>query len=123
VVSWLEEHPVETRFGVVELLWAGELAQARREAAIRSVVAGVEVGRRLAKDPDSVPPFAGEKVPGQLAHIVMKSLQHGELDLYGLVPELMYLAVQPYLGEEVARRELEMQGPRDSDGDSPAGGD
>jgi hypothetical protein len=29
---WHTEHPRELRFGVVEMLWAGELAQARRES-------------------------------------------------------------------------------------------
>jgi AcrR family transcriptional regulator len=111
VARWMEEHPRETRFAAVELLWAGELAQARREATIQSFVDLIEVGREQAEDPDSVPPFAGEKAMGQLAHIVTKSLQRGKLDPYGLVPELMYLVVLPYLGEEAARRELEIAPP------------
>jgi AcrR family transcriptional regulator len=123
VAGWMEEHPLETRFAAVELLWAGEVAQARREAAIQSFVDLIEAGRGQAEDPDSVPPFAGEKAMGQLAHIVTKSLQHGKLDPHGLVPELMYLAVLPYLGEEAARRELAMPAPRAPTARGARGGD
>jgi hypothetical protein len=34
---------------------------------------------------------------------------------HSFVPQLMYLAVLPYLGEEVARRELSIQRPGETD--------
>jgi AcrR family transcriptional regulator len=111
VAAWIEENPCEARFGSVEMLWVSELAQARREAGFQRFVSLIDAGRAVASDPDSIPAAAAESVIGSVAALVTKRLQGGELKPQALVPELMSIAVRPYLGKEAAERELRMQPP------------
>jgi AcrR family transcriptional regulator len=108
---WHSEHPREVRYGVVEMLWAGELAQVIREAAFQRFVELVDRGREGAPDPASIPPYTAEWVIGSITEMITKHAQRGEFDSYQFVPELMYLAVLPYRGEVAARRELAIAPP------------
>lgn len=109
---WMNEHRRETRFNVVGLMWAGELAQARRERAFRAFADMIDVGRTAAPDPDSIPPFTAEGVIGSVVKLVTSRARLADFEFEELVPELMYRAVLPYLGEEAARRELTAPPPR-----------
>lgn len=60
---------------------------------------------------DSIPAFTAEGVIGSIGEMLTKRLQRPGFDPYDLVPELMALAVRPYLGEEAAARELEIPPP------------
>lgn len=106
VAGWIEDNPSEVRFAAVEMLWVSELAQARREAGFQQFWTMIDAGRGEAADPDSVPASAAESVIGSIAGLLTRRLQDGTLKPYDLVPELMSLAVRPYLGEEAAGREL-----------------
>ncbi len=119
VAGWIAEHPREFRFAAVEMLWVSELGQARREAGFQQFIGLIDAGREQAEDPDSIPTSAAEGVIGSIAEMTTKRLQRGELDPYALVPDLMYLAVLPYRGEEAAARELSVSPParRGSDGE------
>jgi AcrR family transcriptional regulator len=109
---WIVANPKKVRFGFVEMLWAGELAQAVREAAIREYIGMVDGGRAVAADPDSIPASTAEAAIGSITEMLMKKLQQGQPpDPWLFVPELMYLAVRPYLGEELAQRELAIPPP------------
>jgi AcrR family transcriptional regulator len=110
--QWFVEHPRDVRFGILGLLWASEMAQVRREAALREFVAMIDAGRRHAPDPDSIPPYTAEGVIGSYVGIMTKRMPHEDIDPRGMVPELMYIAVRPYLGEDAAQRELAMPPPR-----------
>jgi AcrR family transcriptional regulator len=109
VAGWIEESPREARFASVEMLWVGELAQARREASIQQFIGLIDAGRAVASEPDSIPAATAESVIGSIAALVTKRLQGGELEPRALVPELMCIAVRPYLGKEAAERELEIR--------------
>jgi AcrR family transcriptional regulator len=111
VARWMVAHPREVRFGGVEMLWAGEMAQTHREATFQSFVDMIDAGREQLEDPDSVPSIAAERAVGAIAELAARRFQHSNVGIYELVPELMYLAVLPYLGEEVAARELTMPAP------------
>jgi AcrR family transcriptional regulator len=106
-----EEHPRELRFGAVGMLWASELAQTRRELAFQSFVGMVDAGRALAEDPEQIPEHTAERVIGSIAEMITKRAQKTKISPQMFVPELMYLAVLPYLGEQVAARELTMPPP------------
>jgi AcrR family transcriptional regulator len=108
---WIAEHPRDTRFGAFELLSVGELAQVSRDAAFQSFVDLIDAGRQYAPDPDSVPARAAEGVMGSLAGMITKRARQGPLEPYEFVPQVMYLAVLPYLGEEIASRELTIPPP------------
>jgi AcrR family transcriptional regulator len=109
---WMNEHRRETRFNVVGLMWAGELAQAHRERAFRAFADMIDGGRAAAADPESVPPFTAAAVIGSVVKMVTNRARLAEFEFNDLVPELMYRAVLPYLGEEAARRELTAPPPR-----------
>jgi AcrR family transcriptional regulator len=111
VAAWLEENPCEARFGSVEMLWVSELAQARREAGFQRFVSLIDAGRAVAAEPDSIPAATAESVIGSIAALVTKRLQGGGLKPRALVPELMSVAVRPYLGKEAAERELQIHPP------------
>jgi AcrR family transcriptional regulator len=117
MAQWITANPRETRFGAIELLWGGELAQASREAAFRSFLYMIDAGRDEAEDPDAVPAHAAEGIMGSITAMITRRALHGRVEPYEFVPEIMYRAVRPYLGEETAKKELATPPPR------PAGQD
>ncbi len=115
MARYVADHPKEVRFGMLDMLWAGEMTGALRDQFFGKFVAMVEAGREVAPDPDAVPPLAAESVVGSITQALGRfSMERGgERDPIAAVPEMMYLAVRPYLGEEAARRELTTPPPSD----------
>jgi AcrR family transcriptional regulator len=111
VADWIVSHPREVQFGAVEMLKVGELARVRRESVFMSFAYMINAGRECCEDPASAPELVGERAIGSLAEILTKELRHGMPDAHSFVPQLMYLAVLPYLGEEEARKELSIPPP------------
>ena len=112
-VDWILANPKKMRFGVLEARWAGEVASATRDHLFGAYVAMIDAGREVAPEPAAVPAYTAEGVVGAITQVVVKEVSgRGERDLISLVPEMMYLAVRPYLGEEVARRELTIPPPK-----------
>lgn len=106
-VGWIVENPKKMRFGLLETVWASDLTSALRDRLFGEYFAMVDAGREVAADPGSIPAFTAEGVVGAITEVVARRLGQEEVrELPDLVPEMMYLAVRPYLGEEAARREL-----------------
>jgi AcrR family transcriptional regulator len=106
-VRWILDNPRKMRFGLLETLWAGEMTSALRDNLFRAYIEMVDAGREVAPDPDSIPAFTAEGAVGSITQVVVRNMSKpGGVDLVAQVPEMMYLAVKPYLGEEAARREL-----------------
>jgi AcrR family transcriptional regulator len=106
-LRWILDNPKKMRFGLLEMLWAGELTSALRDDLFRAYIEMVDAGREAAPDPDSVPAYTAEGVVGSITQAIVRHLDKPEApDLQALVPEMMYLAVKPYLGEKAAREEL-----------------
>jgi AcrR family transcriptional regulator len=111
--EWILANPKKMRFGLLETVWASELTRALRDSLFGEYVAMIDAGRAVAPDPTSIPPFTAEGVVGSITEVIARRLGQGQGDrLLELVPEMMYLAVLPYLGEEAARRELTLPRPR-----------
>lgn len=111
--EWILDNPRKMHFGLLETLWASELTGALRDHLFGEYIAMVDAGREAASDPGSIPPFTAEGVVGAITEVIVRRLQEAEnIQLAALVPEMMYLAVRPYLGDETARRELTIPGPR-----------
>jgi AcrR family transcriptional regulator len=106
--AWLEENPRVARFGAVDVLAArSEMIRVRREGVFQYCAGLIDRGRAVAPDPAAVPETAAVTAIGSIAQILTQRLQAGEdLETAKMVPALMYQAVRPYLGEEVAREEL-----------------
>ena len=103
--GWIAANPAKLRFTLLEMVWASELTSAVRDNLFAEYIAMVDAGREVAPDPDAVPAQAAQSAVGAIAQVVAKNFASAD-DLFALVPEMMYLAVRPYLGEETARREL-----------------
>jgi AcrR family transcriptional regulator len=111
-VRWILENPKKMHFGLLETLWAGEMTSALRDNLFRSYVEMIDLGRAVAPDPDAIPAYTAEGAVGSITQVVVRNMgKPGAGDLISQVPEMMYLAVRPYLGEEVARRELTLPPP------------
>lgn len=105
--AWIAENPKKMHFGLLETLWASELTGALRDHLFGGYIAMVDAGREVADDPDSIPSGTAVGVVGAITEVITRRLgTERDLELIDLVPEMMYLAVRPYLGEEAARREL-----------------
>lgn len=111
-VDWILENPKKMRFGLLETLWAGEMTSALRDNLFRSYVEMIDAGREVSPDPAAIPAYTAEGAVGSITQVVVRNMgKPAGGDLLSQVPEMMYLAVRPYLGEEVARRELTLPPP------------
>ena len=109
---YIRDHPREAAFSTTLMFAAGDLAQAQREGHLRRLAALIDAGRGELEDPGSVSPAVAEAVIGSIYALCVRRLAAADTaSIEGLVPELMYLAVRPYLGEEAAREELAMPPP------------
>jgi AcrR family transcriptional regulator len=111
--EWMVANPAKVRFGAVDMLMAGEMTKAVREEFLHRLGLMIDGGRAVAENPEDVPASTPEAIIGTIVEMVGRRVQQGG----GLgnpaefVPEIMYLAVLPYLGEDAARRELEIPPP------------
>jgi AcrR family transcriptional regulator len=111
-LRYLQADLNRTRFLVLEVLNAGELAQAHRDLAIATQVEWIDAGRRELDDPSSVSRSTAEHIAGAINEMLIRKTRSGEIVKGAtVVRELMYLAVRPYLGEAAAREELRWPAP------------
>jgi AcrR family transcriptional regulator len=111
VADWIATNPREVRFGAIELPKVGEIGKARREEAFKTFTYMIDAGRAFAPDPSAAPDLSGERAIGSVAEMLTKALREPEVDPHAAVPQLMYLAVLPYLGPEAAMAELNIPPP------------
>jgi AcrR family transcriptional regulator len=101
----LARDPEGARLMLVECLGAGEPALARLRSAVASCVPTLEQGRDdpEAADTDHLPPQISEALVGGIASILHRlALERNTDALPGLLPDLLYFALMPYLGHERA---------------------
>lgn len=111
---WVVEHPREARYATIEMMAAGEFAVERREATMRRFVDLVDAGRGQLAEPESVSRAMAEGVVGGILGMMTRHLHRGSSACpEDFVPDLMFLAVRPYLGHEAAREELSIPPPRE----------
>jgi AcrR family transcriptional regulator len=111
--DWAEEHPNLLRFGAIGLLEArDEMMRVQREEAFRFCAGLIDGGRAAAPDPAAVPDSAPVVGIGAIMNLAGNRLQKGEpVEPHAMVPDMMYLVVRPYLGETIAREELDLPRP------------
>ena len=114
---FIRDNPRESRFGSIEMMAVGPVAQAHRERQLHRIVDLIDAGRQELEDPDSMNRAAAEGVLGAIYTVAVReqaSDNGGAAEDY--VPDLMYIAVRPYLGHEVAREELSIPPPPEKRG-------
>jgi AcrR family transcriptional regulator len=114
LVRWIGENPESVWFDTVGVRGAGDMVRVRREELFRWGTGLIDAGRPLAPDPDAVPRSTPVMVVGSVVEALRREVE-GSLSGDGAtsVPKMMYAAVRPYLGEEAARAELEIEPPPD----------
>jgi AcrR family transcriptional regulator len=110
---YVRDRPDVVRFGTVEMFGAGLMAQAYRQSHMQQLVDLIDAGRQELDDPDSVSRAVAEATLGSINEFIVKEVQAGRGTGHAeeFVPELMYIAVRPYLGHERAREELSIPPP------------
>jgi len=112
---FVRDNPRLAQVGVVQMLAAGSMVEARRAGMLDPFVDLIDAGREQLDDPDSIGRGVAEGVLGSVYEIAIRGLASGvDTSLAeAIVPQLMYVAVRPYVGHERAREELEMPPPPD----------
>jgi AcrR family transcriptional regulator len=115
--DWMVAYPNLIHFGAIDLLEAeNEMIRVRREEAMSFGAKLIARGREAAPDPAAVPDSVPMMVIGSIVQLLTNRLQGGiDPTPREMVQPMMYLAVRPYLGEEIAREELEMPRPEPKD--------
>jgi AcrR family transcriptional regulator len=105
-LDYFQEDPARARFTTIELLNAGDHAAALVDQSLSMLVDLIDAGRYELEDPESVPRSAAEAAVGSIWSLLAKKIRQHELADETVVPQLMYIAVLPYLGEAAAKEEL-----------------
>jgi AcrR family transcriptional regulator len=109
-VRFFEEDPLRARFLIVEIGGAGAGAQARRDRMLHSLADLIDGGRKELEQPRLVSRCTAEIVAGAIYGTLVGKLEEGGLGRRDeFLPEVVYMAVMPYLGSRAAEDELSVQ--------------
>ncbi len=109
-MRFLREDPVRARFLVVDVNGAGGRAQARRDRIVHGLADLLDAGREGLEDPGSVSRVTAEVLAGAIYGTVLAKVEAGCIERgEEFLPELVYMAVMPYLGSRAAEDELLVQ--------------
>jgi AcrR family transcriptional regulator len=109
-MRFFEEDPVRARFLVVEVNGSGAGAQERRDRALQRLADLLDGGREELEHPERVSRCTAEIVAGAIYGTLLSRIEAGCLERGDdFLPELVYMAVMPYLGSRAAEDELLVQ--------------
>jgi AcrR family transcriptional regulator len=110
---WVRDHPRYIVFSTMMLNQATEMARVHRDMALQTFVEIVDAGRDELADPSSVSSDIAMAVIGSIYELLQRELSKGRgtARAEDFVPDLMYLAVRPYLGHAEALKELSIPPP------------
>lgn len=107
MLDFLQEDPSRTRFLALGPQMTGAIPLARQEAEVQMYVDLVDAGRQELDDPDSMGRAVANGVVGAIFGMVVERTRSDQLEEGAeLVRQLLYVAIRPYLGEEIAKQEL-----------------
>jgi AcrR family transcriptional regulator len=110
--TFIDREPALARFATVVRADGGDEALRLREARTQRLVDLIDAGRSELSDPDSLGRGYAEVLFGGVHQMLLRGLRHDERrSAVSFVPELMYLAVLPYLGRAAAQEELAAPAP------------
>jgi AcrR family transcriptional regulator len=114
---FVRDNPRLAQVGVVQMLAAGSMVEARRAGMMDPIVDLIDAGRNQLANPDSIGRGVAEAVLGSIYEIAIRDLASGRgtSSAEAIVPQLMYVAVRPYVGHGLAREELEIPPPPEPD--------
>jgi AcrR family transcriptional regulator len=105
-LRFVTEQPQQAELLLIESLAAGPVAIERRTQTLKTCAEMLRNGAERLTNGRSPPELTAETVVGGIYEVVYSRLIAGEADrLLELLPDLAYALMQPYLGDEAARRE------------------
>ena len=109
-MRFLQEDPVRARFLVVAVNGAGSGAQSRRDRIVQRIADLLDHGRGEVGGERPVSRCTAEIAAGAVYGTILSRVESGSIDRgEEFLPELIYLAVMPYLGAQAAEDELLVQ--------------
>jgi len=109
-MRFLREDPLRARFLVVEVNGAGSGAQERRDRILQTVADLLDSGREELEKPGLVSRCTAEIVTAAIYGTLVEKVERGCIERREeFLPELVYIAVLPYLGARAAEDELSVQ--------------
>ncbi len=109
-MRFLREDPLRARFLVAEVNGAGSRGQSRRDRIVQRLADLLDAGRAELDNPDSASRCSAEVVAGAIYGTILSGVEAGCMDRgEEFLPELVYMAVMPYLGARAAEDDLLVQ--------------
>jgi len=109
-MRFLQEDSTRARFLVVEVNGAGNGAQSRRDGIVQRIADLLDGGRGEVEGGRSMSRCTAEIAAGAVYGTILTRVEAGSIDRgEEFLPELIYLAVMPYLGARAAEDELLVQ--------------
>lgn len=109
-MRFLREDPARARLFVVEVNGVGSRAQAHRDRMVQGLADLIDAGREELEDPGLVSRCTAEIAAGSIYGAMLAKVRGGWLERReDFLPELVYMAVLPYLGARAAEDELLVQ--------------
>ncbi|MFL5910953.1 MAG: TetR/AcrR family transcriptional regulator [Gaiellaceae bacterium] len=106
ILELLASRPDLARFCVIEILAAGDAALTRRDEVMRAFAQFLEPGREEVPDGVEISELTAPAVVGGIYSIVYEEIRQERAEkLARLCPDLVYIALAPYIGPEEAARE------------------
>jgi AcrR family transcriptional regulator len=108
LLELIEEKPLAARIALVEVHTAGPRARAHHERDLEEVAELLRAGRAHSPVPDELPQTLEVAVVGGLAWLLQQRIAIGEAaDIAKLLPEVLEIVVEPYLGEQATAELIE----------------
>lgn len=105
-LQFLADEPRYADLIIVEILAAGPVALSHRNRVMNSFATMVKEGAKRHPTARRPPDIAAETIVGGIYEVVFARILEGQAaELPDLLPDLSYALIQPYLGDEAARRE------------------
>lgn len=109
-MRFLREDPVRARFLMIAVNGAGSSARAHRDRILQRCADMLDSGREELEVPRSVSRCTAEVAAGAIYGALLTKIEAGWLDRgEEFLPELIYMAVMPYIGARAAEEELQVQ--------------
>lgn len=107
LLATLAEEPDLARLSLVDVGSAGPAAQRRYRTAVQRLTPLFEEGRDFAPNGRSLPPNTSRMAIGGVTGLIADELLMGRAEeLPGLLSEVLFATLMPYIGPEAAAREV-----------------